>query len=381
MSADKQAPRLLTPGPLTTSAETKTAMLSDWGSRDQAFIDATQSVRTALVEVAAGGDAFTTVPLQGSGTFAVEAMIGTFLPRDGKLLIIVNGAYGHRIAKICDYLDRAYVISETPEDTPPDPAAIGALLDADPAITHAVIVHCETTSGILNPVAEIAAVVAARKRRLLIDAMRAFGAIPLDLAAVPCDAVAAASNKCFEGVPGMGCVLCRKTALEATESNAHSLSLDLFDQWQAMESNGQWRFTPPTHVLIAFESAIRAHATEGGVAGRHARYSENCRILIDGMRALGFEPLLSHNLQAPIIVTFRMPADPRFDFSEFYDRRKDKGYVIYPGKLTVADSFRMGCIGDLDSDDMRGAIAAVAETLKEIGVASGAQPIADSAAE
>lgn len=371
MSSAKGDALLLTPGPLTTAMATKQAMLHDWGSRDQAFIDATQQVRDGLVSVSGGEGAFTAVPIQGSGTFAVEAMIGTYLPRDGKLLIVVNGAYGHRIAKICDYMNRAYVITETAEDTPPDASDIGAILEADPAIGHVVVVHCETTSGILNPVAEIAEVVAAKGRRLMIDAMSAFGAIPLDLGRIACDAVAASSNKCFEGVPGMGFVLCREAALAETAGNAHSLSLDLHDQWKAMEGNGQWRFTPPTHVVFAFKAALEAHAAEGGVQGRFARYSENCRVLVDGMREVGFEPLLSHNLQAPIIVTFRMPGDTNFDFSTFYDCLKDKGFVIYPGKLTVAESFRMGCIGDLDSDDMRGALSAVKETLSDMKVASG----------
>ena len=371
MSRTSDDPLLLTPGPLTTGDETKRAMLHDWGSRDQAFIDATRDIRERIIDVAGGGREFTTVPVQGSGTFAVEAMVGTFLPRDGKLLILVNGAYGHRIARICAYMNRAYVVSETPEDTQPDPNAIDAILDADPDIGHVVIVHCETTSGILNPVAEIAAVVANRGRRLLIDAMSAFGAIPFDLTDVTCDALAASSNKCFEGVPGIGFVICRKTALLEAEGNAHSLSLDLFDQWKAMARNGQWRFTPPTHVIFALRQALETHRAEGGVDGRYHRYSENCRVLLEGMRELGFEPLLSHKLQAPIIVTFRMPADPKFEFETFYDQLKDKGFIIYPGKLTVADSFRIGCIGALNADDMRAAVTAAGNTLLEMGVTSG----------
>jgi len=366
MSGDD--PLLLTPGPLTTAMATKQAMLHDWGSRDGDFIDANRDVRDRLVAIAGGGDDFTAVPVQGSGTFAVEAMIGTFLPRNGKLLIVVNGAYGHRIAIICDYMGRACEIHETPEDTPPDPAAIDRRLAADEAITHVATVHCETTSGILNPLAAVAEVVAARGRRLLVDSMSAFGAIPIDVAETPCDALAASANKCFEGVPGLGFVLCRKAAIEAAAGNAHSLSLDLHDQWRAMEDNGQWRFTPPTHVIMAFRAALEAHAAEGGVAGHNARYRNNCRILIDGMRDLGFEPLLSDNLQAPIIVTFKMPADANFEFQDFYDRLKAKGYVIYPGKLTVAESFRIGCIGDLRPDDMRGALAAIRATLGEMNV-------------
>ena len=379
MSAETRDPLLLTPGPLTTSATTKRTMLHDWGSRDQAFIDANAALRESLVAIANGGDDFTAVPIQGSGTFAVEAMIGTFLPRDGKLLVVVNGAYGHRMAKICDYMGRARTVYETPEDTPPDLDGLDAALAADAAVTHVAIVHCETTSGILNPVEAVAELVAARGRRLLIDSMSAFGAIPVDLSRTRCDALAASSNKCFEGVPGMGFVLCRKSALAAAAGNAHSLSLDLQDQAKAMDGNGQWRFTPPTHVIFAFRQALDEHAAEGGVAGRHARYAENCRILVDGMRDLGFETLLSHNIQAPIIVTFRMPADPRFVFQAFYDRLKDRGYVIYPGKLTVAESFRIGCIGHLGADDMRGALAAIRETMAEMGVASGA-PAADRTA-
>ena len=372
MNDENTDPLLLTPGPLTTSAEVKQAMLHDWGSRDPSFIDATKNVREGLVEVSGGGDAFTAVPVQGSGTFAVEAMIGTFLPKGNKLLIVVNGAYGHRIANICDYMDRPYTVLETPEDTPPDIAAVSETLAANPDISHVVVVHCETTSGILNPIQEIAAAVAAAGRNFMIDAMSAFGAIPLDLSQISCDAVAASSNKCFEGVPGLGFVLCRKIALEQTRANSHSLSLDLFDQWQAMEENGQWRFTPPTHVVVAFEAALAAHAREGGVEGRFARYRKNCDVLIEGMKTFGFEPLLPNNLQAPIIITFRMPSDPNFAFQDFYGHLKDRGFIIYPGKLTIADSFRMGCIGHLDADDMRGALAAVRQTLMDMGVTSGA---------
>ncbi len=373
-------PFLLTPGPLTTSRETKEAMLHDWGSRDHDFIRANREVRDRLVEIAGGGDAYTTVPLQGSGTFAVEAMIGTFVPRDGKLLVLVNGAYGARMVRMCGYLGRAVESYETPEDTPPDPDRLDALLAADPAITHVAVVHCETTSGILNPVEAIAEVVARRERRLLIDAMSAFGALPLDLGATPCDALAASANKCFEGVPGMGFVICRRAALEQTAGNAHSLSLDLHDQWVSMERNGQWRFTPPTHVIFAFRRALEEHAAEGGVAGRYRRYRENCDILVAGMRALGFETLLPDELQAPIIVTLRMPADPAFVFETFYERLRGRGYVIYPGKLTVAESFRIGCIGRIGAEEIRGALTAIRETLAEMGVQSGA-PARSNAAE
>lgn len=365
-------PWLLTPGPLTTTRATKEAMLHDWGSRDKTFIDTNARVRRRLLAIAGAEKTHVCVPLQGSGTFVVEATLGTLIPKGAKALVLINGAYGKRMAKILEYAGRAFAVLETPEDTPPSVALLGSMLKADAKITHVLVVYCETTSGILNPVADIARVTAEHKRSLIIDAMSAFGALPLDAATVPFDAAMASSNKCLEGVPGLGFAIVRKSALEKCKGNAHSLSLDLHDQWTAMEGNGQWRFTPPTHVIFAFDKALDQFEAEGGVAGRHARYAANRRILIDGMRALGFETLLADALQAPIIVTFKMPADPAFDFQAFYDSLSRRGYVIYPGKLTVAPSFRIGCIGHLGGDEMKGALEAVRATIEEMGVKTGA---------
>jgi 2-aminoethylphosphonate-pyruvate transaminase len=364
-------PWLLTPGPLTTSKTVKEAMLHDWGSRDGTFIAINRHMRERLVELAGGKGTHVCVPLQGSGTFAVEAMFGTFVPPKGRVLILINGAYGKRMTRICEYYRRDYKVLEWAEDRPVDPAAVAKALAEDAAISHVAVVHCETTSGVLNPLAEVAAVVAKAGRRLLVDAMSAFGAIASDAREIPFDALAASSNKCLEGVPGLGFVICREEALAATKGNAASLSLDLLDQWQAMEKTAQWRFTPPIHCIVAFDQALKEHEAEGGIAGRGRRYRENCRILVEGMRKLGFETLLPDRLQAPIIVTFHMPADPKFVFETFYDRLRERGFVIYPGKLTVADSFRIGCIGRLGEAEMKGALAAVAEVMDEMGVASG----------
>ncbi len=361
-------PLLLTPGPLTTSRTVKQAMVHDWGSRDAAFLRINREVLERIVEIAGGVGTHVTVPMQGSGTFAVEAMLTTFVPRGSKVLLLVNGAYGHRAAKICQIAGRAHRILETPEDTPPNLAALDEALGSDPSITHVFAVHCETTSGILNPIRQIAGVVAAHGRKLLIDSMSAFGALEIDAAAVPYDALAASSNKCLEGVPGMGFVVCRLDALKAAKGNATTLVLDLHDQWQAFEKTGQWRFTPPIHVIVSLHQAIEEHRAEGGVKGRGGRYAANCKLLIDGMAKLGFRSLLPPALQAPIIVTFHMPTDPAFRFQAFYDGLKDRGYVIYPGKLTVADSFRIGCIGRIGADHIKGALAAVAEVLAEMGV-------------
>ena len=361
-------PYLLTPGPLTTALATKEAMLHDWGSRDSEFIAANAGVRERLVTIAGGQGTHVCVPMQGSGTFAVEAALGTLVPRDGKALILINGAYGVRMSKILDYMGRSYVTHETPEDVPPEAADVDAILSADPAITHVLVVHCETTSGILNPVEAIAEVVQGQNRNLIVDAMSAFGAIGLDSREVPYDAILASSNKCLEGVPGMGFAIIRQSALEACQGNSHSLALDLYEQWVSMEKNKQWRFTPPTHVVIAFAKALDLYDAEGGREGRYGRYSNNCKILVEGMRARGFETLLPDALQAPIIVTFHTPADPKFHFETFYEALRRQGFVIYPGKLTVADSFRIGCIGQLGESEMLGVLAAIDQTIEEMGV-------------
>ena len=361
-------PWLLTPGPLTTSPAVKAAMGHDLGSRDRRFIAVNKRVCERLLAVVGGERTHVCVPLQGSGTFIVEAMIGTLVPMDGSLLILVNGAYGKRMARISAYYGLAHDIIEWPEDRAVEPEALERRLAEAPEISHVALVHAETTAGVLNPLEEVADVVARQGRSLLVDAMSSFGALPIDVQRTPIDALAASSNKCLEGVPGLGFCIAKRSALLRAKGNAPSLSLDLYDQWTAMEANGQWRFTPPVHVILALAEALDEFEAEGGVAGRGARYRGNCRILVEGLRALGFETLLEDRIQAPNIVTVRMPADPRFRFDAFYERMSGAGYVIYPGKLTAAESFRIGCIGRLGPDEMRGALEAIRATLREMGV-------------
>ena len=362
-------PILLTPGPLTTSLATKQAMLRDWGSWDTAFNSITASLRRDLVDIVGGGDEYTCVPLQGSGTFSVEAAIGTVVPRNGKLLVPNNGAYCARIIRICGYLGRAVVELPVPEDQPATAAMVDAALATDPSITHVAQVHCETGAGVLNDLAGIAQACARRGKGLIVDAMSSFAALPIDVTSVPFDALVAASGKCLEGVPGMGFVIVRRKLLEACAGNAHSLAMDLHDQYVYMEKTTQWRYTPPTHVVAALRAAVDQFKAEGGQPARLARYRANCETLVAGMAELGFRTFLRPEVQAPIIVTFHAPADPRYTFNAFYDCVRDKGFVLYPGKLTQVETFRVGCIGAIGPDEMRNVVSAVGQTLKDMRIA------------
>lgn len=363
-------PILLTPGPLTTREETRAAMQKDWGSRDEAFIALTAEMRRRLLAVANGAASHVAVPLQGSGTFIVEATIGTLVRPADKLLVLVNGAYGERIVAIAKRLRLTVEALNFEEWQPVDPATVEQALSADPAITHVAMIHCETTTGLLNPLEEVAAIVAGAGRELLLDAMSSFGALPIDLARTPVTAVMASSNKCLEGAPGLGYALIEETALAAAKGNSPSLALDLFDQWRGLEANGQWRFTPPVQVVAALVEALRLLEAEGGQPARLARYRKNCGILVDGMARLGFRLFLDPAHQAPIIASFHHPTGRPFHFEGFYQALAARGFVIYPGKLSKAETFRIGCIGAVEPADFHRLLAAIGDIMKESGRAA-----------
>jgi 2-aminoethylphosphonate-pyruvate transaminase len=343
-------------------------MQKDWGSWDDSFNQLTASVCRDLVAIVHAEREHVCVPLQGSGTFAVEAALGTLVPERGKVLVPDNGSYCKRIVRILGYLGREAVVLPHDEQEPADVLRIDAALSADPSITHVAQVHCETGTGILNPLAEISAAAAKHGRGLIVDAMSSYGAIPIDARSLRFDALIAASGKCLEGVPGMGFVITRRDVLERSAGNSSSLVMDLFDQWQYLQRTGQWRFTPPTHVLAALRAAIDQYQAQGGLAARLARYSENCAALVAGMRKLGLRTFLPDALQAPIIVTFHSPPDPAFNFKEFYGLVRGRGFILYPGKLTAVETFRVGCIGAINAATIEQAVAAVAAALSEMGV-------------
>jgi 2-aminoethylphosphonate-pyruvate transaminase len=363
---------LLTPGPLTTTLRTKLAMLRDWGSWDADFNAVTARVRERLLAVIDGADSHVCVPLQGSGTFSVEAAVATVVPRDGHLLVLDNGAYCKRLGRLATLMGRRTTIAPRDEHLPVSPEVLDALLRTDTSISHVGFIHCETGTGVANPLEAIAAVCERHGKGLIVDAMSSFAALPISAQQVRFDALIAASGKCLEGVPGMGFVFVRRAVMEGCAGQSHSLAMDLHDQWAYMEKTGQWRFTPPTHVVAALAEAVRQFDEQGGQPARLARYTANCRALVDGMAALGFRPFLAPQHQAPIIVTFHAPADPAYDFRRFYAGAKQRGFILYPGKLTQVETFRVGCIGAIGPNEMRQAVEAVADTLREMGIASGA---------
>lgn len=344
-------------------------MQADWGSWDSDFNALTADIREQLLAMAkADPDEFACVPMQGSGTFAVEATLAGLTSPDSPTLVLSNGAYGKRAVEILTYLGREVQLMDNGDCRPLLAEDVDAWLTAHPDISSVVLIHCETSSGILNPLKAIAAAVCRHQKRLIVDAMSAFGAVPIDLEQMAVDALVSSANKCIEGVPGFGFVIVRRDLLKASAGQSHSLSLDLHAQWSYMERTGQWRFTPPTHAVVAFHSALAQHRAEGGVLGRLARYSANRDAVVSGMRKLGFQTLLDDLWLSPIITTFLSPADPNFDFTAFYAELKARGFIIYPGKLTAVDSFRIGHIGQVNRTDIQALLVAVKDSLSSMQV-------------
>ena len=354
---------MLTPGPLTTTETVKSAMMSDWCTWDKDYNEGVvEVIRKQLVGIASSRpEEYTAVLMQGSGTFCVEATLGSTVRPEDHLLVAANGAYGKRMGVIAEYYKLNCHVMKFDETQAVDPAAIDAYLAEHKEVTHVSVVHCETTTGVLNPLEEIAAVVKRHCKTLIVDAMSSFGGVPVDMAQLGIDFLISSANKCIQGVPGFGFIIARRSLLEQCKGVARSLSLDVYDQWETMEKgHGKWRFTSPTHVVRAFMQALAELKEEGGVPARHARYQENHRVLVEGMRSLGYKTLLADEWQSPVITSFHYPS-AAFDFQKFYQSLKAKGFVIYPGKISQSDTFRIGNIGDVHPDDFRRLVEAIKE--------------------
>lgn len=358
---------LFTPGPLTTTATVKEAMLEDMGSRDYGFIQAVKDIRSGLLALAGvSGDEYATVLIQGSGTFGVESVISSVVGKNDVLLILANGAYGERIAKMSQLHRLNHHVLRFPENEIVTTAATEDFLQAHPEATHVACIHSETTTGLFNPVAEIGAVCKQYGKVFIVDAMSSFGGVEMDMQQMQIDFLVSSSNKCIEGVPGFAFAICKKAELEKARGQARSLSLDLYEQWAGLETNGQFRFTPPTLSIMAFRQALKELEAEGGVAARERRYKTNKRVLDEGMAALGFKQYLRPEIQGHIITSFLYPQDPRFHFDTFYKKLNDQGFVIYPGKLGKTDAFRIGNIGQIYPHHVKALVEAIQKTLEEM---------------
>jgi len=360
---------LFTPGPLTTSRTVKQSMLCDMGSRDVEFIQMVKEIRKRLVQL--GGcseEKYTSIIMQGSGTFGVESVLSSIIPANGKLLVLVNGAYGERMVQIAQMHHINVVIQQCPENQIPDVLFLKENLDSDPEITHVAVVHCETTTGIINPIEEIGSVVKNHDCIYIVDAMSSFGAYTIPVEAWGIDFLVSSSNKCIEGVPGFSFILARKDVLISSKGSSRSLALDLLAQWEGLEKNGQFRFTPPIQVIRAFHQALVELDEEGGCEARGERYRKNYEMTLREMQKMGFIPYLDPDHRGYIITSFRYPTHSNFSFLTFYQKLSDKGCVIYPGKLSHADCFRIGHIGRLDESDVFMLISAIKETLAEMDI-------------
>lgn len=371
MSERRHPQYLLTPGPLTTSRAVKEAMLFDKGPGSDEMVARVREIRDYIVELANGGDAYTCVPVQGSATYGIEAAFHTLVDKaQARVLVVENGFYGMKLREVLSTIGMDIVRLELPVMPPVSGADIAAALAADPAITHVALCHCDTGTGILNPLKEVAEVCKARGVKLMVDAIASYGGFEIDAPALDVEAVMISPNKCFESVPGMAFVLVKTESLAASQGRSMSSVLDLHAQWVLFEEKGWFRTTPPVHVLLAMSKAVELHKAEGGIAPRQMRYRRNYRRLVDGLRQRGFATLLPDEYASPIIATFHDPDDPAYEFGRFYAAMERRGFVIFPGRLTSANTFRIGTMGDLTEGDISMILEAVLESMEEIGVTS-----------
>lgn len=361
----KKSPLLFTPGPLTTSLDTKKSMLVDMGSWDDDFNKVTSIIRSKVIKVVNGNKSYTCVPLQGSGSFGIEAMIINFISKKDKILILINGSYGERIKKICDYHKIKNIPFIWKENEELDIKKLQKKLQSDKSIKNLAFVHCETSTGIINPINEVNNLCKNLKVNLFIDAMSTFGALTIDSNKIKFKALVASSNKCIEGVPGISFCISRTNDLIKSKGNSDNLCMDLYDQWKYMKETGRWRYTPPTHVVVAFLQALKEFEKEGGLKKRYQKYKKNRDVLIKEMNNIGFKCLLEDRLQSPIIVTFISPKDKKFIFSKFYKFLKLNNFIIYPGKMTNIETFRIGCIGQINTKNIKDLVGCIESFIKK----------------
>lgn len=342
---------LLTPGPLTTSLETKKAMMVDMGTRDGDYQSLIQDLREKLLSLGHGDKKeYAVVFMQGSGTFGVESVLTSVVAKDSKVLILSNGAYGNRMAKICkkakvpfEEVNFSMIEELKQEEIEP--------LIAKTEFTHVAYVHCETTAGILNNITMIQQLICKYQKISIVDAMSSFASVDINITDLNIDYLITSSNKCLHGVPGAAIIFAKRSQLETCENISDSLSLDLYEQYRYMEDQpGSFRFTSPTHVLLALHHAVEELLETGGIQQRNQRYHKIQDQIHQAMSEAGFISLLPKAIQSPVITTYLYPEN--FDFSQFYDYFKEHGFLLYSGKLPQYDAFRIGNIGEISDEDV-----------------------------
>jgi 2-aminoethylphosphonate-pyruvate transaminase len=379
--SDPQSQRIiLTPGPVATSALTRQAMLRDFTPNEPDLLALTAEMRVRLVAMVHGQDRYVCVPVQGVGNTANEAALGTLVPREKKLLIVDNGFYGARLQQIAGAIGVPFAALELPWTEPVTGAQLDAALAADPAIGHVVVCHVDTGTGLLNPIEPLAEVARTRGVALIVDAIASFGGLPIDADALDLEAIVLSPNKWLEGLPGIGLVVAKRTALEAAAGRSHSFCLDLHRQWRGLESDGRWRFTPPAQATAALVAALRQHAKEGQAA-RFERVRRNWRCLVGGLRALGFQTFLRDEVASPVIATFHEPADPNYERERLFELTWQQGFVMFRGRLTREPTFRIGCMGAIDEAVMRQVVRAIETSMAAMGVRDCRPAAAPAAAE
>jgi 2-aminoethylphosphonate-pyruvate transaminase len=362
---------LLNPGPANTSPRVRQALLTpDLCHREPEFFQVMRDCRERLVRLAGGGADWSAVLFTGSGTAAVEATVCSAVPADRGLLVVDNGVYGDRLVRIARAHRIPVEVLRYANTVPVRPADVERTLGAHPGLSHVAVVHHETTTGLLNPVAEVARVAAAAGRRVIVDAMSSLFGEPLALGTDGLDFVTASANKCLQGIPGVAFVLGRRTALEALAGRPpRSVYLDLHGHWTTQEQDNT-PFTPAVQVLHAMREALLELEAEG-VAGRIARYGENCRVLRQGMGRLGLEILVPEGARSHILTTFRLPAGVGYE--ALHDAMKRRGYIIYAGQGDLRTyAFRVSNMGTLTPADMERVVAAFADSLAELAAAPAA---------
>jgi 2-aminoethylphosphonate-pyruvate transaminase len=362
--------KLFTPGPLNTKLSVKEAMLHDMGSRDKEFLKVVREIREDLLILAdvTAEEGYDVVLMQGSGTYGVESVISTAIPADGHLLLITNGAYGDRIGEMAKVYGIKTTTLSYKENIVPPAQDVEEVLKTDNSITHVAIIHCETTTGIFNDIESIGHLTHLYNKIYIVDAMSSFGAVPINFKGFDIDFLISSSNKCIEGVPGFSFVIFRVSALEGCKENARTVSLDLYSQWAYMKNSNSFRYTPPIQTLLAFHKALETLKNEGGIAVRSERYQQNYHLLIEGTEALGLRTYLDKRDQGYIITSFLFPKHPNFDFTQFYEKLHERGQVIYQGKLSDTNCFRIGNIGQLFSEDIANLISAIEDVLIDMKV-------------